>query len=228
MAHRLLVRGARQLLTLRGPAGPRRGAASRDLGIIEDGAFLVEDGIVTHIGPASRVESLASARSAPSLEVQGRVVMPGFVDCHAYPVQASRCLDGVATGPLDSLFAHPPIPPDFWSALRALRGATTKRLTAQTRASIACMTANGTTTLNIHSGYGLDEASELKVLRIAAALDQEPLAIVATFHAAHVTPPEYPGCPRFISRLPPRRTPSQCRPPPPRHLYRHLLRHRRL
>ena len=186
MAHRLLVRGARQLLTLRGPAGPRRGTAMSDLGIIDDGAFLVEDGIITHIGPASRIENLAAARSAQPLEVHGHVVMPGFIDCHTSIIQAARCQ------------------PDFWLAVRALRAATAKRLTAQARSTLECMAANGTTSLNIHSGYGLDESSELKSLRIAAALDQEPLAVSATLHAAHRTPPEF-ACPdsflQFLSLI---------------------------
>jgi imidazolonepropionase len=148
-----------------------------DLGIIDDGAFLVEDGIITHIGPASRIENLAAARSAQPLEVHGHVVMPGFIDCHTSIIQAARCQDG------------------FWPAVRALRATTSKRLTAQARNTLECMAANGTTSLNIHSGYGLDESSELKTLRIAAALDLEPLAVCATFHAAHRTPPEFAGCP---------------------------------
>jgi len=153
-----------------------------DLGIIDDGAFLVEDGIITHIGPASRIESLAAARSAQPLEVHGHVVMPGFIDCHTAIIQAARCQ------------------PDFWPAVRALRAATAKRLTAQARSTLECMAANGATSLNIHSGYGLDESSELKTLRIAAALDQEPLAVSATFHAAHRTPPEF-ACPDSYLQL---------------------------
>ena len=149
----------------------------RDLGIIDNGAFLVEDGIITHIGSARRIESLAAARSAEPLEADGRVVMPGFIDCQTSLIQAARCQDGL------------------WPAVRALRAATAKRLTSHARTAIAHMACNGTTTLNIHSGYGLDESSELKTLRIAAALDQEPLGISPTFHAAHFTPPEFAGRP---------------------------------
>lgn len=194
MAHRLLVRGARQLLTLRGTAGPRRGAAIRDLGIIEDGAFLVEDGIITHIGQARRIENLGAARSAELLEVQGRVIMPGFVDCHTCLIHGARYLDDSANAPAELFSTPAQVSPLFWSAMRALRGATAKRLTAQARTAIGSMASNGTTTVNVHSGFGLDESSELKILRIAAALDQEPLGVNATFHAARVTPPEFAGC----------------------------------
>lgn len=195
MAHRLVVRGARQLLTLRGPSGPRRGAASQNLGIIEDGAFLVEDGVITHIGPARRIENLSAARCAEPVDVQGRVVMPGFIDCHTHLIHGSHSVDSFTSHPADSFFNPAPVQQVFWSVMRALRGATAKRLTAQARTVIARMTVGGTTSLDIHSGYGLDESSELKMLRIAAALDQEPLGVYPTFHAAHVTPPEFAGCP---------------------------------
>ena len=79
-----LVRGARQLLTLRGPSGPRRGADLRNLGIIQDGAVLIADGLIREVGPSRRLENLALARGAEEIDASGRVVMPGFVDSHAH------------------------------------------------------------------------------------------------------------------------------------------------
>ncbi len=76
----LLLRGARQLLTLRGPAGPRRGADCLDLGIISDGSILIRDGKIVSIGQSRRVDNLAEARHAVIHETHGAVVMPGFVD----------------------------------------------------------------------------------------------------------------------------------------------------
>lgn len=75
-----LVRGARQLLTLRGPSGPRRGAGLRNLGIIQDGAVLIADGLIVEVGPSRRLENLALARNAQEVDASGCVVMPGFVD----------------------------------------------------------------------------------------------------------------------------------------------------
>src|SRR5271169_1547449 len=86
MGKALLVRGARQLLSLRGPSGPRRGAELRNLGVIEDGAVLISDGIIQQIGPSRRVENLAVARSAEEIDANGRVVLPGFVDSHTHLV----------------------------------------------------------------------------------------------------------------------------------------------
>ena len=64
-----LVRGARQLLTLRGPAGPRRRAALQDLGIITDGALLLKNGKILETGPSRRLENLTVARAARNGQV---------------------------------------------------------------------------------------------------------------------------------------------------------------
>lgn len=76
----LLLRGARQLLTLRGAEGPRRGAACLDLGIISDGSVLIRDGRIACVGQSRRVDNLSEARNAIVVEVHGAVVMPAFVD----------------------------------------------------------------------------------------------------------------------------------------------------
>ena len=80
MAQLLLIRGAKQLLTLRGPSGVRRGAALDNLGIIEDGSVLIRDGLIDQVGSTRRIENLKEARSAAEISVDGAVVMPGFVD----------------------------------------------------------------------------------------------------------------------------------------------------
>jgi imidazolonepropionase len=80
LAQPILVRGAKQLLTLRGPIGVRRGSALRDLALIEDGSVLIRDGIIAAVGTSRRVENLKEARSALEIPANGNVVMPGFVD----------------------------------------------------------------------------------------------------------------------------------------------------
>ena len=76
----LLIRGAKQLLTLRGPSELRRGAALRELSLIEDGAVLIRDGLIAQVGTTRRLENLKEVRSAAEIEVSGAIVMPGFVD----------------------------------------------------------------------------------------------------------------------------------------------------
>ena len=80
MAQAFLLRGAKQLLTLRGPSGLRRGAALHDLGIIEDGSVLIRDGIIAAVGSTRRLENLKEARTAIEIPANDSVVMPAFVD----------------------------------------------------------------------------------------------------------------------------------------------------
>jgi imidazolonepropionase len=105
-----LVRGARQLLTLRGPAGPRRGAGMGALGIVNDGAVLIRGGRILEAGPSRRVENLSLARGANEINAAGRVVMPGFVDSRTQPVSAPalpvRRLEARAQSALNSMARH--------------------------------------------------------------------------------------------------------------------------
>lgn len=80
MPELVLLRGAKQLLTLRGPRSARRESALRDLSIIEDGSVLIRDGRIVMVGPTRRIENLKEARGASRLSVEDMVVMPGFVD----------------------------------------------------------------------------------------------------------------------------------------------------
>src|SRR5262252_6007438 len=94
----ILIRGARQLLTLRGPKGPRRGSDLNELGIISDGALLIRDGLIEEVGPTRRVENLAAARGAVEVSALTRVVMPGFVDSHTHLVFPPHGTDGADRG----------------------------------------------------------------------------------------------------------------------------------
>ncbi len=80
MAQTILLRGASQLLTLRGPPGTRRGACLNDLSVIKDGSMLIRDGLILSVGPTRRIENLKVARTALEIPVYGKVVMPGLVD----------------------------------------------------------------------------------------------------------------------------------------------------
>ncbi len=96
-----LLRGARQLLTLRGPDGPRRGTELHNLGIIPDGAVLISDASIAEVGPTRRLENLAATRDAEEIDASGCVVMPGFVDSgvtlvHGVAEHSPRALKALA------------------------------------------------------------------------------------------------------------------------------------
>jgi imidazolonepropionase len=187
-----LITGCSQLLTLRGPV-PRRGKALGELGIIRDGAILVRDDRIAAIGPRRRIEKLRAARRAEKLDLQGRVVLPGFVDSHTHLIfPASRAAEyeqrlAGATyeqiarkgGGIRSTVAH-------------LRRAPAAQLETRAIANLNEFAVHGTTTIEAKSGYGLDWKNELKMLELLQQLHQRhPLDIRATFLGAHVVPHEF-------------------------------------
>ena len=87
MINELLITGASQVLTLRGPARARVGAEMRDLAIVEDGALLVRGDSIAAVGAAMEVEPLAGSE-AERIDARGMMVLPGFVDAHTHPVFA--------------------------------------------------------------------------------------------------------------------------------------------
>jgi imidazolonepropionase len=174
----LLIRGAKQLLTLRGPLGPRRGAALNDLGLIRDGALLVRDGIILEVGPSRRVENLAPARRAVEINAAGRVVMPGFVDSHTHLVHGGPWLED-----FESRFraGGPPEPSRaLHASVQTIHSSSTQTLTTRAGRVAGMMLRHGTTSMEAKSGYGLDAAGELKVLRAVQGLNGNPLDIAAT------------------------------------------------
>ncbi len=80
LLHPLLLRGARQLLTLRGEPCVRRGPQSGNLSVIEDGSVFIQGGKITSVGPTRRLENLKEARGAIEIQIPNCIVMPGFVD----------------------------------------------------------------------------------------------------------------------------------------------------
>jgi len=196
MAQFLLVRGARQLLTLRGPSGPRRGYALRDLGLIQDGAVLIRDGMIASVGPSRRVENLTEAQGAAEIDVTGRVVMPGFVDSHTHLVCGpARLLDYEMRLTGASYQEIADAGGGILASVRAVRGTPSSRLLLQARHVLEGFIRHGTTTVEAKSGYGLDEAAELKTLRVLAALKQGPLDVLPTYLGAHAVPVEYQAAP---------------------------------
>jgi imidazolonepropionase len=158
-----LIRSARQLLTLRGPRGTRRGPDLNELGIILDGALLIRDGVLEEVGPTRRVENLDRARGAVEISAAGRVVMPGFVDSHTHLVFPSH----------HGADAH--------DGARGVRALTAHRLEMRARNRLEAMARHGTTTVEIKTGCGLDESAESKLLRVIGAFKGGPLEVVPTF-----------------------------------------------
>ena len=181
-------------MTLRG-GSPRRGTALSKLGIIEDGAVLLRDGLIIAADTRARIESRKDARQAEKIDVGGRVILPGFVDSHTHLVHAaSRAeeyelkIQGVSYEEIARKGGG------ILNSVKRLRAATCDALKRRALGTLQEFASFGTTTVEAKSGYGLDVASELKILQLHRELNQaQPLEIVSTFLGAHVVPAEYRG-----------------------------------
>ncbi|MBM3784635.1 MAG: amidohydrolase family protein [Acidobacteria bacterium] len=113
----LLIRGARQLVTLRGPNRLRRGVECDELGVIEDGAVLIAGGRIVSVGPSARVDRLSQAHGAEEFDAHGAVVMPAFLDpLFGLPRNPERTMRQAALHGTAIFAVHCPL-----AALRALR-----------------------------------------------------------------------------------------------------------
>jgi imidazolonepropionase len=172
----LLIRNAR-LLTLAGGARPRRGPALRDLSVIDRGDVLVAEGKVAATGP-----KLDPPEGAEVIDANGRVLMPGFIDCHTRACWAGSRLDeweqrlrGVSMAEI--LKAGGGLP----ATVRAVRAETKKQLAASLKPRLEAMLREGTTTVEVRNGYGLMVEEELKMLRgIVRAAHEWPGTVVPT------------------------------------------------
>jgi len=186
----LLIRNAR-ILTLSGERGPRRGKALGELGIIPQGDLLVSDGLVASVGP-----KLEAPSGAEVVDARGRVLMPGFIDCHTHACWAGDRLEewgqrlrGV---PQQEILKSGG---GIHATVKAVREATKKQLAAGLRSRLAQMLREGTTTVEIKSGYGLSTEAELKMLRAIVRAGAEwagtvvPTALLG--HAFEGDPDDY-------------------------------------
>jgi imidazolonepropionase len=162
--------------------GPRRGKAHGDLGIIPTGEVLVADGKISAVG--AKVDVPAGAEV---IDAAGRVLMPGFVDCHTH-----ACWAGDRLGEWDMKLNGVPYAEilkqggGMRATVKAVLEATQKQLAAGLRERLGPMLREGTTTVEVKSGYGLTTESELKILRaIRRASGEWPGTVVPTALLGH-------------------------------------------
>jgi len=191
----LFFRNATQLLTLAGPPVPRRGAALGELGIIRDGAVLTLGSKILRVAPTRELEAEARRWRAQVIDCRGRLVMPGFVDCHTHLVFAGSRVDDyeqrIHGRSYEEIAAAGG---GIGLSARQLREATPHELLAQASRFLREFAAHGTTTVEVKSGYGLDVAGEMKILEVVRRLRRtSPVELVPTLLAAHALPPEYKG-----------------------------------
>ena len=203
----LLLVNIRQLLTLAGPTGPRRGTDLSELGIIENGAVLCVGGKIVSAGKtkdALRDSWIKKNRGRlEELDCAGKVVLPGFVDSHTHPAFVSpRLVDfekRVAGATYEQMAETGG---GIRSSVMGVREARKSQLAERVVIALREMSCSGTTTVEAKSGYGLSLEAELKSLEAIWDAGQKwPGTVVPTLLGAHVVPQEFRDKPQAYVAL---------------------------
>lgn len=195
----MLIHSATQLLTM--TEKPQRGRSLGQLGLIPNGAVLIRDEKIVETGPTDQLRQ--TYPDEPLLDASGCVVMPGFVDPHTHVIwggdraaefemrlEGKHYMEIMAAGG------------GIISTVHATRSASIEMLKAQTRPRLLRMFSTGTTTAEAKTGYGLQTATELRLLKALLALEEEgPLELAMTFLGAHAIPVEYKEDPQGYTEL---------------------------
>lgn len=186
-----LIHNISQLATCASPIQAKRGTQMADPGLRQNAAIAITDGKIIAIGDSDELRRTYTAHQ--TLNAHGHAIVPGFVDPHTHTVfggdrvhefelriRGASYMEIMAAGG------------GIVSTMRHTRQATLAQLVASARQRLDQMLALGTTTVEIKSGYGLDTATELKMLQAVEQLDLEhPCTLLPTFLGAHTLPPEY-------------------------------------
>ncbi|MCX8021831.1 MAG: imidazolonepropionase [Syntrophorhabdaceae bacterium] len=194
MAGDIIIKNVSQLVTVSGFEG-RRGGEMSSLNIVEDGAVVIEGGIITRVGRTEETLKGIDPSGFTVIDGRGRTVLPGFVDSHTHFVfggyrekefalrlQGASYMDILAKGG------------GIISTVKATRSASKEELIRSGLERLDTMLSLGVTTVEGKSGYGLDLDTELKQLEVMAELDSiHPVDVVSTFLGAHAVPEEFKG-----------------------------------
>jgi imidazolonepropionase len=187
----LFIKNIGQLVTVAAHGKPfKSGTDMRELHVIENGAVLIEDGIIRAVGSTTEI---SPPNNIDVLDADGRIALPGFVDSHTHTVFAgSRENEFAMRAEGKSYQDIAASSGGILSTMNATRAASKKELLHTAERRINEMLKHGTTTIEIKSGYGLNTESEMKMLEVIGILRRDSLAtIVPTFLGAHAFPPEF-------------------------------------
>lgn len=199
MTANLLILHAAELVTCSGFAA-KRGAQMAELGLIPDGAVVIEQGRISRVGKTTEIlAALTASGKNPAafetIDASGKAVLPGFVDSHTHLVFGGyRAEEFGWRLKGDSYMDILQRGGGILSTVAATRSASREELTAAGLRRLDAMLAFGVTTVEAKSGYGLDRETEIKQLEIMADLDRlHPVDVVPTFMGAHAVPADFKG-----------------------------------
>lgn len=193
LAPDLLVVNASAVATFAGPPGPRRRKGLADIGLVKDAAILCREGRIAAVGPLRKLQQRAP--QAETLDAEGGLVTPGFVDPHNHlPFAGNRAFELRLKLQGKSYEQILKAGGGIRSTIAATQKATRADLVDLVRRRGAMMLAWGTTTSEAKSGYGLEFRHEVKQLEaVKEASDPGGLELVPTFLGAHVLPEKPKG-----------------------------------
>lgn len=161
--------------------------------VFDRGAVVTRDGVIEWVGAEG--DRPAGVRPDRTVELAGRWLTPGLVDCHTHLVFAGQRAAEFARRTAGTSYAD--IAREgggILSTVRATRATSEDELVALARPRLESLLAEGVTTLEIKSGYGLEFETEARMLRAARRLAAEhPVTVATTFLGAHALPPEFTG-----------------------------------
>ncbi len=168
-------------------------AGESGYGLVENAALGWREGAITHAGPAEALPGKPDALAAQVESVHGALVTPGLIDCHTHLVFGGERADEFEMRLQGQSYeAIARAGGGIVSSVRATRAASEDELLAQSLPRARGLLRDGVTTLEIKSGYGLDPATEAKMLRVARRIgDELGLTVRTTFLGLHALPPEF-------------------------------------
>ncbi|PFH12132.1 imidazolonepropionase [Collimonas sp. PA-H2] len=163
--------------------------------VILDGAMVVRGGLIAWLGKAAELPAAYSNGNLARHDAGNRWITPGLIDCHTHLVYGGNRADEFALRLAGASYEEiARSGGGIVSTVRATRAADEDSLFLQSARRLEALLAEGVTTVEIKSGYGLDLASERKMLRVARRLGEHyPVTVYTTFLGAHALPPEYQG-----------------------------------
>lgn len=193
-ANRLLIKNAKALVGTH-PKGTLRvaGASMAELPMLEHGWMMAENGVITALGTEEDWPGISDWNGLEVIDATDRYVLPGWCDPHTHSIFAApregEFVDRINGLGYEEIAAKGG---GILNSARKLRAMGEEELYAGAKARLEEMMHQGTVAVEIKSGYGLDAASELKMLRVAQRLKETlPLQVRTTLLAAHALPPEY-------------------------------------
>lgn len=162
-------------------------------GRVEAGAVAAQDGRIVFAGPQADLPTRFG--DAETIDCEGRLITPGLIDCHTHLVHAGNRANEFEMRLAGASYEEVArAGGGIVSSVRALRAASEDELVAQSLPRLDALIAEGVTTVEIKSGYGLDTENEMKSLRAARRLaEQRNVSVRTTFLGAHALPPEMDG-----------------------------------